>query len=207
MAIRSIGKIILYEPLNQGKIDDLLAGTDTVIFEIERRYVLADVPDLLSAVLPTQFDDMSIDYIQALKDIVDASTFIHEENALNFIINYNALDKEFDLTSSYVRDVRDTSGTLGTIPTDQLLNATFITPGLDGPVLTTIELPYAGTISTIDRDKMLAIGLELNLAVTGSVFSIKTQLVPFKVVFSQPASVITDKYSIQFELQNQIIEI
>lgn len=207
MAIKSIGKIVLYEPLTQDKIDALLAGSDTIIFEIERRYVLADVPDLLSAVLPTQFDDVSIDYIEALKNLVDVSTFIHEENAMMWVVNYNSDDKEFDLTASYIRDEKNTTATMSVIPTDQLLQAVFMTPGLNGPVYTTVDLPYDGTISTTDRDALLAVGLELNLAVTGSLFSIKTQLVPYKVSFYQPASVVTEKYSIEFNYQNQTIEI
>lgn len=207
MAIKSIGKIVLYEPLTQDKIDALLAGSDTIIFEIERRYVLADVPDLLSAVLPTQFDDVSVDYIQALKNLVDVSTFIHEENAMMWIVNYNSVDKEFNLESSYVRDQKDTTATMSGIPADQLLQAVFMTPGLNGPVYTTINLPYDGIISTTDRDALLVVGLELNLSVTGSLFSFKTQSVPYKVAFVQPASVVTEKYSIAFNYQNKTIEL
>jgi hypothetical protein len=207
MAIKSIGKIVLYEPLTQDNIDALLASSDTIIFEIERRYVLADVPDLLSAVLPTQFDDVSVDYIQALKDLVDVSTFIHEENAMMWVIKYNSGDKEFDLTSSYIRDEKDTNAVMSGIPTDQLLQAVFVTPGLNGPVYTTVDLPYNGTISTTDRDALLAVGLELNLSITGSLFSVKTQKVPYKVSFIQPSSVVTERYSIKFNYENQIIEI
>ena len=89
MSIKSIGKIVLYEPLTQNKIDALLAGSDIIIFEIERRYVLGDVPELLSAVLPTQFEDVSVDYIEALKNTIDAATFSHEEKAMMWIVNYN----------------------------------------------------------------------------------------------------------------------
>lgn len=207
MAIKPIGKIVLYEPLNQDKIDALLAGTDTILLEVERRYVLADMPELLSAVLPTQFEDVTIDYILALKRFVDAASFIHEENAMMWVVNYNAVDKEFDLTTSYIRDEKDTSATMSAIPTDQLLQAVFMTPGLTGPVYTTIDLPYNGTISTTDRDALLAVGIELNLAITGALFSVKTQLVPYQVSFYQPSSVVTEKYNIQFNYQNQTIEI
>lgn len=207
MAIRSIGKIVLYEPLNQDKIDALLVGADTIVLEIERAYQIADIPQNLGAILPTQFDDLSIDYILALKRFIDAATFIHEESVMMWKINYNSSLKEFDLTSSYVRDQKDTSVTLTTIPTNQLLQANFYTPGIDGLVKTTIDLPYNGTISTTDRDALLAVGLELNLSVTGSLFSVKTQLVPYKVSFYQPASVVTEKYSIEFNYQNKTIEI
>lgn len=207
MAIKPIGKLVLYEPLNHDKIDALLAGTDTILLEVERRYVLADVPELLSAVLPTQFEDLTIDYILALKHIVDAASFIHEENAMMWVVNYNAIDKEFDLTTSYIRDVKDTSVTMSSIPTDQLLQAIFMTPGLSGPVYTTIDLPYNGTISSTDRAALLAVGIELNLSITGALFSVKTQKVPYQVSFYQPSSVVTEKYNIQFNYQNQTIEI
>lgn len=207
MAIKSIGKIVLYESLNQNKIDALLASDDTIILEIERRYALTNSPGTLSAVLPTQFDDVTINYIDAFKKVIDASTWVHEENVLIFKIAYDADDKEFDLTNSYVRDVRDTTSALGAIPTGQLLNATFITPGLDAPIYTTIELPFGEDILTEDRDLMLGIGLELNLGSTGNLFSIKTQKVPYKVFFSQPSSVTVDKYSIEFDLQNKTIEV
>ena len=39
MAIKSIGKIVFYESLDQGKITDMLSGSDTIVFEVERRYV------------------------------------------------------------------------------------------------------------------------------------------------------------------------
>lgn len=207
MAIKSIGKIVLYEPLTQDKIDALLSSSDTIIFEIERRYVLADVPELLSAVLPTQFDDISIDYIEALKNLVDVSSFIHEENAMMWVINYNSVNKEFDLTASYIRDKKDTTATMSVIPTGQLLQAVFMTPGLNGPVYTTVDLPYDKTISAIDRNALLAVGLELNLSGTASLFSFSTQSVPYKVMFIQPASIVTEKYSIEFNYQNKTIEI
>jgi hypothetical protein len=207
MAIKCIGKIVLYEPLNQDKIDALLGGSDTIILQIERKYNLADMPELLSAVLPTQFIDASVDYVLALKNVVDAASFIHEEDAMMWVVNYNEDDKEFDLTSSYIRDQRDTSATLSDIPTNQLLQAVFMTPGLNGPVYTEIELPYNGAISSTDRAALLAVGIELNLAVTGSLFSVKTQLVPYKVSFYQPASVLTERYNIVFNYQNITIEI
>lgn len=207
MAIRSIGKIVLYEPLNQDKIDTLLASADTIVLEIERSYQMADIPQNLGAILPTQFDDVSVDYILALKRFIDAATFIHEENVMMWKISYNSSLKEFDLTSSYVRDKKDTSGTLTAIPTNQLLQANFFTPGIDGLVKTTIDLPYNGTISTTDRDALLAVGIELNLSITGALFSIKTQLVPYKVEFIQPSSVTTEKYNIDFDYKNKTIEI
>jgi hypothetical protein len=207
MAIKPIARIVLYEQLDQDKITALLAGTDTIAFEIERRYILGEMPQVLTAILPDQFDDVSIDYIQALKDVVDASTWVHEQDAMMWVINYNSDDKEFDLTSSYIRDEKDTTVVMSGIPTDQLLQAVFMTPGLNGPVYTTVDLPYNGTISTTDRDALLAVGLELNLSITGSLFSVKTQLVPYKVSFIQPSSVLTEKYSIKFNYENQIIEI
>jgi hypothetical protein len=207
MAIKSIGKIVLYEPLTQDKIDALLASSDTIIFEIERRYVLADVPDLLSAVLPTQFDDVSVDYIEALKNLVDISSFIHEENAVVFDVKYNETTKTFDLTDSFVRTQKNTTSTMGTVTAGQILNAVFATPGLNGPVYTEIELPFNQAISDTFYDALEAVGLVLDTGYTGSLFTVLEQKVPYKVSFYQPVSVVAEKYSIEFNYQNQTIEI
>ncbi len=207
MAIKTIGRIVLYEPLNQDKIDELLASSDTIIFEIERRYVLGNVPDLLGAVLPTQFDDLSIDYIEALKNTIDISTFIHEENAIMFNVKYNPGTKTFDLTESYVRTEKDTTATMGTVTTGQLLDAVFITPGLNGSIKTKISLPFGQAISDPDVDILTDLGLVLDTGHTGSLFTFSEQKVPYMVFFSQPSSVLTEKYSIEFNYQNQTIEI
>jgi hypothetical protein len=207
MAIKPIGKIVLYEPLNKDKIDALLAGSDTILLEIERKYNLSDVPELLSAVLPTQFVDASVNYILAFKNLVDAATFIHEENAMIWVVNYDSVNKEFDLSASYVRDQKDTSAAQSDIPTKQLLQAIFMTPGLDGPVYTSIELSYGQNISSTDKAALLAVGIELNASASGDLFTIIKQSVPYKVSFYQPASVVTEKYNIQFNYQNLTIEI
>lgn len=207
MAIKTIAKIVLYEQLDQDKITALLAGDDTIAFEIERRYILGEMPEMLTAILPTQFEDVSIDYVAAFKNIIDAATWVHEEAAIMFKVNYNSVGKEFDLTSSYVRNIRDTSGTLTAITTGQLLEAVFITPGLDGPVSTVVSLPYNEIISLGDFTALQNVGLTLIDDALGSLFSFAEQKVPYKVIFRQPASEILEKYSIEFELQNKTIEV
>ena len=207
MAIKPIGKIVLYEPLNKYKIDALLAGTDTILLEIERKYILGDVPELLSAILPTQFVDAKVNYILALKNLLDAASFIHEENAMMWVVNYDSVNKEFDLSGSYIRDEKDTSEKLSSIPSEQLLQAVFMTPGLNGPVYTVIELSYGENISSTDKAALLAVGIELNATATGDLFSIITQSVPYKVSFNQPASVVAEKYNVQFNYQNITIEV
>lgn len=207
MAIKSIGKIVLYEPLTQDKIDALLAGSDTVIFEIERRYVLADVPDLLSAVLPTQFDGFAIDYVDSLKNVIDISSFIHEENAVVFVVKYNSITKEFDLTSSYVRNSADTSAVMGTIVTGQLLQAVFETPGLESSIRTVIDLPFGNTLDITQLNILKDLGVIIDPASTGDFFTISSQSVPYKVSFYQPSSIVTEKYCIEFDLQNKTIEL
>jgi len=207
MAIKVIGRIVLYEQLNQDKITDLLASADTIAFEIERRYTLGEMPELLAAVLPDQFDGYAVDYVESFKQIIDIASFVHEENAMMWVVNYDVPTKTFDLTASYVRDEVDSTATMGAIPTNQLIEAVFITPGLEGPVYTTVDLPYNGAISNPHKEALLAVGIELEAIVTGSLFQIKTQSVPFKVGFYQPASVTLEKYSIEFALQNKTIEI
>ncbi|MBF05031.1 MAG: hypothetical protein CMP76_17275 [Flavobacterium sp.] len=206
MAIRSIGKIVLYEPLDNDKITELLVGSDTIIFEIERPFLLEGVPSILSATLPTQFDDVSINYIDSLKEIVDISLWQHLENVLVFKVNYNEVSKEFDLTNSYVRDSKDTSGALTAITTGKVLKAKFITPGLDAPVITIVDLPYGQAISSGDTAALLAVGLDLETVVAGDLFSFKDQKVPYKVEFYKPESEVLN-YIIDFNYKNKTIEI
>lgn len=207
MATKVIGKIVLYEPLSQAEIDAAIAGPDVVLFEIERRFQLTNIPQNLAAVLPVSFDDPIIDYIDALKNLYDAASFVHLQNAVVWKIKYDAVTKEFDLEDSYKRTAIDTTAAQTSLPNGQLLKAIFVTPGLDGAVQTIIDLPYNQVISNPHRESLLAVGIDLNLAVTGSLFSVKTQTVPYKVIFFQPDTVTTENYVIDFELQNKTIDV
>lgn len=207
MAVRTIGRIILYEQLTQDKIDALLVSADTIAFEIERRYILGEMPEVLTAILPTQFDGFAVDYVESLKEVVDVSSFIHEEDAIMFIVKYNSTTKEFDLTSSYVRNNVDSTATMGTVITGQLLKAIFITPGIENPVYTVIDLPFGQSLDTVQLNVLKDNGVIIDPASTGDFFTITTQSVPYKVGFYQPTSVTTEKYSIEFDLQNKTIEL
>lgn len=205
MANRLIGKIVLYENLDQDKLTEILAGTDTVYFQIEQSYLDASNPEMLGVVLPTQFNDVTVDYVDAFKKVVDISTWQMQENAIIWKINFDGVD-EFDLTSSYVRDSKDTLGVLTGITIGTELTAVFYTPSFTGKVRTEITLPYGQAISTTDYEKLLAVGIELNLGYTGSLFSIKTSVNPIQVDFYKPASVL-DNYVIDFNYKNKTIEI
>lgn len=192
--------------MDQDKIDTLLAGPDTIVIDIERQYPLGDIPGVIGSVVSIDFPTGTTDYLASLKNVIDIAGFKHEENAIVWNVVYNISTKEFDLTSSYVRTQKDTSTAATAITTGQLLKAVFQTPGFDGPVKTVIDLPFGQSISAPDAAAMLAVGLELDLSVTGDLFSIKTQSVPFKVSFMQPDAV-TENYVIDFPLNNQLIEI
>lgn len=205
MAIKIIGKIILFETFTQSQIDDLIASTDTIVFQIEQNSSI-DVDVNESLVIDADLTGFSVDYLQALKEVNDRVSFKFFENVCYFNIQYNETTKVFDLSESFVRTNVDTSVSQGSIVTGQMLEAYFITPGIDGNVYTKIDLPYGSAISSSDETKMLNIGLELNLGGTGDLFSIKTQKVPFKVMFVKPDAV-TEKYVINFNYSNQLIEI
>ena len=207
MAIKVIGKIILYEPLTQAKIDDILASADTVILEIERRYAISDTPEIIGAVLPTQFDDVAVDYIESFKNVVDISSFIHEENVLMYKVNYDSTTKTFDLTDSYIRNEKNSTEAMGVISDGQMLNAVFVTPGLNGPVYTTIELPYNQSIPDADVTKLEDLGLTLAVGHDGALFSFSVQKVPYKVSFYRPEDVVLQKYNIEFNYENLTIEL
>jgi hypothetical protein len=206
MAIKSIGKITLYKSLTQAELTAMLSGTDIIVFEIEKAYELGTTPNYYGAVINSDFAGATPNYIQSLKNIIDASSFLPEQNASIYKINYNSTTKVFDLQGSYVRSNKDTSSSQGIIPVGQILDATFYTPGINGLVATTISLPFGSAISIKDKSSLESVGIELDLSVTGSLFSIKTQKNPFKVVFSKPNAVVGN-YLIDFDLQNIIIEI
>lgn len=205
MAIRVIGKIILFESLSQSQINDLINSDDTIVFQLEQT-CSNDVRTYDSLILDADLTGFSTDYLQAIKDLNDRISFKFFENACCYNIDYNEISKVFDLRQSFVKTDIDTSASQGSIVTGQMLEAYFITPGIDSNVFTKIDLPYGNSISTADEAKMLNIGLELNLGGTGSLFSIKTQKVPFKVMFVKP-DVVPEKYIIKFNKENQLIEI
>lgn len=205
MAIKVIGKIVLFESLTQSKIDDLIDSDDTIVFELEQT-CSGDVRAYDSLILDADLTGFSVDYLQAIKDLNDRITFKFFENVCCYNIEYNETSKVFDLRKSFVKTDVDTSTSQGSIVTGQMLVAYFITPGIDSNIFTKIDLPYGNAISAADEAKMLNIGLELNLGGTGSLFSIKTQKVPFRVIFVKP-DVVPEKYIIKFNKENQLIEI
>jgi hypothetical protein len=208
MATKIIGKIVLYEPLSQDEIDAAIAGPDLVVFEIERRFQLTNIPQNLAAVVPTSFDVSYVDYVEAMKLFLDAASFVHLENAFVWKIYYDVTDKEFNLKNSYQRTETNSSKISQTIVSDgQLLNAVFITPGLEGTIETVVALPFEEPISTTDLEALEAVGIELNSGATGSLFSVNSQKVPYKVIFFQPDTVTTENYVIDFNLQNKIINL
>jgi hypothetical protein len=208
MATKVIGKIVLYEPLSQDEIDAAIAGPDVVVFEIERRFQLTNIPQNLAAIIPTSFDTSVIDYVQAMKDFLDAASFVHLENAVIWKIKYDTASKEFNLKDSYIRtDVFSGKIAQTVISDGQLLNALFLTPGLEGIVETVVQLPFNEAISSGDKLLLENLGIELNTSAMGDLFTIVNQKVPYKVIFFQPDTVTTEKYVIDFELQNKTINV
>lgn len=206
MAIKVIGKLTLYESLTQDLIDDYVVGSDTVVLQLEQNFSNGLISNVDSLVIDSDLTGFTVDYFQALKDVIDRSVFKFFENSIVFNVVFDNALKSFDLTNSFVRTDVDSTATQGTVTTGQLLKALFVTPGLESPVYTEIDLPYGQAISAGDNTKMTNIGLELNLGGTGDEFSIKIQSVPFKVMFLKPDAV-TDNYVVQFDKQNIIIEI
>lgn len=202
MATKVIGKIVLYEPLDQNKITDLLAGPDTIVFEVQRQYQLGEVPELLGAIVPAQFDEA------VLKNVIDIATWIHSEDALIWKINYDELTKTFDLSGSYVRDSATTSGTLTAITAGQYINAVFVTPGLEGSIQTVIELPYGQSIDSADVTILNNLGIEIDdIASTGNNLIINVQKVPYRVFFTKPNKYNLLNYVVDFNYKNKNIEI
>ncbi|OIQ16543.1 MAG: hypothetical protein BM557_09520 [Flavobacterium sp. MedPE-SWcel] len=199
---RNIGKITLYERLDKGKLQTWLATGDILLLDVERRYVLADLPDTLPAVLPTQFTDP--DYMDALFNAIDAAAFVHEQGCYVFKVAYDSGVKEFDLRSSYVRnDIDSTTG--DAVPNGIVIKAVFNTPSFPENIKTVISLPYGQPISNEDVTALRAVGLLLNNGSTGSQFSFKQTTVPYTVKFYQPNDSAVN-YVIDFDLTDKVIE-
>jgi hypothetical protein len=199
-----IARIILYERLDKAKLAQLVTDEVPLQLEVERRYQLGDLPDTLVASIPAEWGS-DPDYMDALGFVVDAAAYIHEQGSAVFVVNYAADTKVFNLAGSYIRTDID-SAVSDPITAGTVLYAVFTTPGLDTPVTTQITLEYGTLISETYLDALEAVGIELNLGATGTLFSVKTQKVPYKVAFFQPADALLN-YAIDFNMNNQTIEI
>lgn len=206
MAFKRLIKITLYDSFSQTEIDDIISSSDTPFVELDKNYFIGKTEDANSLIVPTELNGYPVNYLDALKKVIDISTFKYEQNLKVFIVQYNEIDKEFDLTASYVRTNIDTTAAQGTITTGFEIEAVFVTPGLEGVVETTVTLPFNSPISTTDLAALTAVGLDMNFGATGSLFSLKTQSVPFKVRFNQPVTSV-ENVLIKFPLRDITIEI
>lgn len=202
---RRIGKITLYQHLDAVMLAQYVTDGDTILLEVERRYDMQDQPDTITAVLPVQFDDVTIDYMEALGRTIDAASFIHEKDAIVWVVNFDDATKTFDLQDSYVRDAIE-SGTGADVADGTELQALFTVPGLPASVQFLITLPYGEAFPSDMKDLMAENGLTVNASAKGSLFTIEDQKVQFTVVFYRPAEE-TRHYIIDYNKANQIIQV
>ena len=175
------------------KIDRALINDDTQIV-----FVNNYMPDSVLNV-DFKYSDLSTDEKESLNKLLDFASFSIESDAIVFIVKRN--EKEFDLSSSYVRDVKSTASPLTELTIGQSLLVRFEVPGFLQNTVREISLFYDEDFLTTDLDLLDEIGI--TLTGNGKVFEIENA-VECKVSFLKP-EIITDNYVISDELSNQIL--
>ena len=201
-----IGKITLYQRLDRATLDAMIAAGDDIILDVERRYVINNLPDNLAVTLPAAWPATGgVDFVASLVNVVEAAGWSHEQDCIVWKVAYDDATKEFDLTDSYIRDSID-SAVGSAVHDGTVLLARFVTPSLPASVSTVLTLPFNQALDSVEVAALMAAGIELELGATGTLFSIKTQKVPFQLRFYRPADA-TKNYVMDFPLTDKIIEI
>ena len=201
-----IGKIVLYQRLDRAALDAMLTAGDDIVLDIERRYVINDLPDAIAVTLPEAWPATGgFDFVESLVNVIEAAAWSHEQDCLVWNVAYDADGKAFDLSGSYVRTSID-SADGAAIDDGSVLLARFTTPALPAAVNTVLTLPYGEALDSAELAALEVVGIEIELGATGTAFAIKTQKVPFQVQFYRPADALKN-YVMNFPLAGQIIEI
>lgn len=199
-----IGKITLYQRLDRATLEAMIAAGDDIILDVERRYMINNLPDSLAVTLPAAWPATGgVDFIASLVNVAEAAGWSHEQDCIVWKVAFDAGTKAFDLSGSYVRDSID-SADGSPVPDNTVLLARFNTPGFPA-VNTVLSLPFNEPLDSGEVAALNAVGIELELGPTGTLFSIKTQKVPFTLRFYRPEFA-TKNYVMDFPLTDQIIQ-
>jgi hypothetical protein len=166
------------------RIDRRNVANDTQI-ELENVY-------LNEPAFPVVFEDLSSNEQEGLLRVLDFQTFAAEENAI--IWEIEQVGKVFDLTSSFVRDNKDTD-TRTAITTGQSLIATFEIPGFDVNPSREVVLFYNDDFNPSDLDDLAELGI--TLTGNGSGFTV-SNTTDCRVTFRKPGAV-SEVYIINYQ--------
>lgn len=179
--MKVIGKITLLEPLTQGKIDELIATDGVVGIQVERNYAAGDVPGVIALVVPSGVEG---GFLDAFKEVVDESSWLHEESSFVFTPKWKTPENIIDLTDSYVRDQKDTSS-VGPME-GKAYTLTFSVPGFGGLNSVSCDMVWGISIAPGEIAKAKTLGLDIS----GTGASIHLNAVPssgFMVAFEKAA--------------------
>jgi len=138
---------------------------------------------------------------EAFKKVFDELTFAFNEDA--FIFNIDLSVKTFDLSNSYERTSKDTTGPLTDFTAGLPYELTFETPGFGTFYTKTISAWYDQDFLLDDTEELRLMGIVLTG--NGKTFTI-SNTVQCRVAFTKP-SVVTDVYIINNVYSNTIIEL
>lgn len=155
--MKVLTRITLLEPLTQAKIDDLIVDEDLVVVQVDRSYPCGLVPETLSLVLPT---GVGGSFLASLNDVLDEASFIHEENANVFVATYNS--GVIDLSKSYVRLNKDTSGAISPVPVGKTFEIVFTVGGLSGLKKVSGSLVVGSGFPAKLQGELLDVGIEID---------------------------------------------
>ena len=180
--------------------------SDRKIIEAAATASLPYFIDIINNILPdapatSTLDILTMDssYVEAFKKVIDTATFEVEAGVLVWNI-YND-GRDFSLTDSYVRNSKDTSGTLTAISDGQPIKMRIEIPGFSSSNFREIDLWYNQDFNPTDLDLMLEIGV--TITGNGANFNI-ANTIDCKMSFSKPTA-ITDTYFVNFPTINDII--
>jgi hypothetical protein len=171
------------------RVDRRNVTNDTQL-ELENVY-LGEAPVVVT------FDDLSSNEQEGLLRVLDFQTFIHEENAIVWEIEQTGA--VFDLTSSFVRTVKDTD-TRTAVTMGQSLIATFEIPGFDVNPSREVVVFFNDDFDPADLTALAEIGI--TLTGNGAGFTVANDI-DCRVSFRKPLAV-SEAYIINYK--QQIIE-
>lgn len=177
------------------KIDRSTVNNDTTIQLVNNYSAEAEV------LTDLKYSDLDAGEKEDFDSLLDRLTWEIEVNAI--VWNIVRTGKEFDLTTSYVRDEESSMPPATALTTGQALVVRFEIPGFETGTVRELNLFYNDDFNPAELTDLLDIGI--TVTGDGSVFTI-TNTIECKVSFYKPELVV-DFYIINDVGQNDIIPV
>jgi hypothetical protein len=190
-------KITMQSRLDSPTIDAAILNDVPIDIEFVNEY-----SENLVATTTVSINDLVSGDLSSLKGIIDFLTVAIEPSALIFNVLLDG--KIFNLQDSYVRDIKDTSGTLTAIANGTPLIVRFEIPGFEGNQIFDLSLWYNQAFSPTEIEDLRAT-LAIFVTGDGSEFTIANDTI-CKVSFLKPIPT-SDVYVIKSEAENVIFTV